>query len=669
MNNKLIAAKAFTAQIDTAAEVAGYNGNAAAALARTYLSKADATYASIANVAVDSVTSVATATGTAVVTPVTPVSPVVFTATKDVSNVVTFANAGSTIETFPVGTGFTFTSNGAYAGSVTISSTVTGVEVPTGSTLKIYSLSAMGKTFTGTGTVALTDQVSLAASKLNSIDALTTGVLSTSIVGTVGSAADVKTALMSAGITLSPSILVSVTDLSASVDDLNVIDGRTTGVVDAKVTGTAASLNLLAPASTNNAYTLTVTDVDPVAATVLTSLDAKTTVAVNASAVSTINGTSAEVASVAGAAGITKAVGFNSTLSGAFTVSDINIIGAASPTGSITYTGTNADQVLNFSGVSHALTISGGSGVNVINGGAGADIITGGAGADVLTGGLGNDRFVFNAIFGASSDSNLITGVDSILDLGAGDVIVMNLSNVNLFDASLVNGDPSSILTNRSTDQHLLMIKAVSGNEEVDQAALGNLRLGVGSYSADSANAQVEYHITGTSGSDTIRTGSNNDTINGGAGADVIDGGVGDDTYQYATASESTINNVASAATGFDTVQITSGDIFDFAVDVSAVRTAQYYDGQTPQANGNALLTQLNSCYQYAGPSAGIDAMYISMGNNAKGRFLVIDADNNNQITSSDLIIEIVGTNNNKDIQLGLTGGNVVMHEVDPIWF
>ena len=239
----------------------------------------------------------------------------------------------------------------------------------------------------------------------------------------VGSAADVKAALTSAGISLSPSILAIVDDLSASVADLNVIDGRTTGTVIANASGTAASLDVLAPASTNNAYTLTVTDVDPVAATVLTSLDAKTTVAVNASAVSTINGTSAEVASVAGAAGITKAVGFNSTLSGAFTVSDINIIGAASPTGSITYTGTNADQVLNFSGVSHALTISGGSGVNVITGGAGADTIKGGSGADTF--------FV-----GTAAAAN----VDTITDfVGASDKIyTASTNNVNALSLTAI---------------------------------------------------------------------------------------------------------------------------------------------------------------------------------------------------------------------------------------
>lgn len=132
-------------------------------------------------------------------------------------------------------------------------------------------------------------------------------------------------------------------------------------------------------------------------------------------------------------------------------------------------------------------------------------------------------------------------------------------------------------------------------------------------------------------------------------------------TYKYAAASESTIINAASVATGFDTVSITSGDVFDFSADVTAVHLNEYYVGQVPQANGDALLTQLNSYYQSAGPSAGIDAMYISIGNNNKGRFLVVDVDNNNQITSDDLIIEIVGITNNKDIQLSLTGGYVVM--------
>jgi hypothetical protein len=46
--NKLTAAKAFTAQLDTSAEIAGYSGATAAAAARTFLSSVDATPASLA---------------------------------------------------------------------------------------------------------------------------------------------------------------------------------------------------------------------------------------------------------------------------------------------------------------------------------------------------------------------------------------------------------------------------------------------------------------------------------------------------------------------------------------------------------------------------------------------------------------------------------------------
>ena len=113
-------------------------------------------------------------------------------------------------------------------------------------------------------------------------------------------------------------------------------------------------------------------------------------------------------------------------------------------------------------------------------------------------------------------------------------------------------------------------------------------------------------------------------------------------------------------------MSITSGDIFDFDLDVTAVRVDQYYVGQTPQANGDELLAQLDDYYQSAPPSTGVDAMFISIGGAAKGSFLVIDVDNNDQITSNDLIIEIVGITSNKEIHLSLTGGNVVMQEVDP---
>ena len=310
-------------------------------------------------------------------------------------------------------------------------------------------------------------------------------------------------------------------------------------------------------------------------------------------------------------------------------------------------------------------TLKGGAGNDVIVGGAGNDIITGGDGADQLTGGAGADVFIYT-----TRDESYYPGagtpLDTIADFATGtDKIRFSLSG-SAVDASsfatvgnFVDGKNNSIAY--STVDKALYVSA-TGTSLNDTTE--------GAYVVSSANAiaagDLEFVIAGTNGDDVLKGGAGKDTITGGAGADKINGGAGSDSYQYAVASESTIINAASTATGFDTVTITSGDVFDFISDVTAVRVDEYYVGQSPQANGDALLVQLNSFYQSAGPSAGVDAMYISIGNNAKGRFLVVDTDDNNQITSNDLIIEIVGITANKNIQLGLSGGNVVMNEVDP---
>jgi hypothetical protein len=78
--NKLAMAKAFTAQIDTTAEITGYSGAIAAAYGRAYLTSVDSTQASVNTATSSLLNSVATATGTTVPTtttpPVTPTAPV-----------------------------------------------------------------------------------------------------------------------------------------------------------------------------------------------------------------------------------------------------------------------------------------------------------------------------------------------------------------------------------------------------------------------------------------------------------------------------------------------------------------------------------------------------------------------------------------------------------------
>ena len=73
--NKLEAAKAFTAQIDTPAEIAGYSGASAADSARAFLNAVDATPGSFILAYEGAAAALAAATGI-VVTPETPVTPV-----------------------------------------------------------------------------------------------------------------------------------------------------------------------------------------------------------------------------------------------------------------------------------------------------------------------------------------------------------------------------------------------------------------------------------------------------------------------------------------------------------------------------------------------------------------------------------------------------------------
>jgi Ca2+-binding RTX toxin-like protein len=339
-------------------------------------------------------------------------------------------------------------------------------------------------------------------------------------------------------------------------------------------------------------------------------------------------------------------------------------------------------------------------------------------GSDTLTGGDGDDTFVYTDNLQLRADNSVSggNGTDRIKFTIAIDTLtsgspqgdnfhadfsrVSGVEQIELYGASKVNlGDvfPSAgvkavIIGNDDTT--LRYDNSVLGNISVDATALADNKTLTLTGAADasvtgafvvtnlkgdlfandmsgnisvtaSAGSNFSVTLNAGSGNDTINGGASADIISGGAGSDVIDGGLGDDTYIYAGAGDSTINN-AALASGFDTVKITSGDVFDFARDVTAVLADEYYVGQVPQANGDNLLNQLNSYYQLAGPSAGIDAMYISIGNNSKGRFLVIDIDDNDLISEGDLIIEIVGVTNNKNIQLSLSNGNVVMMEVDP---
>lgn len=470
-------------------------------------------------------------------------------------------------------------------------------------------------------------------------------------------ASDGTAAFSRGGVVASPSIaLVSIVSapvaikLSANVQDLLVADATAmTSIVNYDANGHIYSLrdslnNLLAVAPLTVAYQLSDTVGGLGALTVAQAHVVES--AVNADSYSyTITD------SIAQADGLNFTTSFAHNLGVSLTASD----GGQSVTGS-----SDGDR------------IAGGDGDDLLIGGNGNDTIEGGANSttgdsiwvcapDGVDAGI--DTVIFNAVAGVSSDSSLVLR-SKLEDIGSNDFIQINATEVSNF----------SVARDVSTDTTYYWVDLNNDGSPYGAGDIGAIVYGAmfTSFGSDdaarlgNARAHTIVNLSGTSGNDSLVGGVNADTMMGGDGADTILGGAGVDTYRYLNAAESTIIDVASPAAGFDTVSVTAGDIFDFASDVVTVRTAEYYVGNVPPANGSALLTQLNSYYQFAGPTAGVDAMYISIGNNVNGRFLVVDANSDNRITDNDLIIAINGIQNNKVVELTLIGGNVVMNQVDP---
>jgi len=302
------------------------------------------------------------------------------------------------------------------AGLVAIDANTTGVV-----TAVITDTAANLNTLTGTNN-AITMTVcagSIAATVLSSLDSKTSVAVDARLVSTITGTA--------AGITQAANYAATVSGalVTADLANLIAIDNDTSGVVTATITDTAANLNTLT--GNKNAITMHVSD-RSVAASVLSSLDSKTSVAVDAGLVTTITGKAAEIAAVNGAAGITQAAGYNATVSGSVNNSQLVSIDADT-TGIVTATITAATAYLGtLSGTNNVIIINGTAANNLLTGSNGNDTLIGGTGTDKLTDGAGNDLFKSAAYtdLGINATRDLITdfvvGKDKI-DLSSLDAI------------------------------------------------------------------------------------------------------------------------------------------------------------------------------------------------------------------------------------------------------
>ncbi len=219
------------------------------------------------------------------------------------------------------------------------------------------------------------------------------------------------------------------------------------------------------------------------------------------------------------------------------------------------------------------------------------DTVTAGAGADVidLSGG-GDDTLIFNAQAssrvansgvspsGGSSDSQQ-NARDSVVGFAAGDVVKVNITNVQQFDGTSSDFVGVGVISNYYAQYRA---NSYTLDNTFTGIALGgdngilSIDTGTSSAVANAFIAATSYHLTGTSGADTIGGGANADTILGGAGDDVITGyagadsllgEAGNDTFRYTDAAQlgsDTINGGADA----DQILFTTAGVFadsDFA--------------------------------------------------------------------------------------------------------
>lgn len=228
----------------------------------------------------------------------------------------------------------------------------------------------------------------------------------------------------------------------------------------------------------------------------------------------------------------------------------------------------------------------------------GNDLIEGGLGSDMLVGGNGADQFLFNTTVGGTSDSNVISGVDSIVDLSINDYIMVNLLEVNQFDASSSN----YVVTNLWAGENLLILNT-RGDGSSGDAATSTLRIGIGNYNASSAASRVSYNMIGTSGADSLTGGDMTDYLTGGAGVDQIRGGDGDDVLIVAASSDDAAGELYDGGNGmFDTLTISGTTVVDLRDDT--VIHIEYLDMLT---SGSAQSVTL-SASQLAGFTQGVTA-------------------------------------------------------------
>ena len=259
----------------------------------------------------------------------------------------------------------------------------------------------------------------------------------------------------------------------------------------------------------------------------LNTVDADTSGAIDASAVTTITGTAADVITAIQSTGITTATDYNVTLSGAATVGQLTTIdgdttGAISAaaitdtfsaintlalnsattlqnaTGPITANGNFADNSMDMTDVGNLadLVINGEGGNDTIIGAQGNDTITGGTGNDILFGGLGTDTFVIADIETNGSDQffSFTTSTDAAAVAQGRDTLQFSTADLKAVAGFTAAGDGAALTLSDGTK-----VAFVEGAGAVSADAVATFvyddTTGVLSFDADGTGAGAAINV------------------------------------------------------------------------------------------------------------------------------------------------------------------------------
>ncbi|MDD3476500.1 MAG: hypothetical protein PHI38_06500, partial [Sulfurimonas sp.] len=474
----------------------------------------------------------------------------------------------------------------------------------------------------GTFTATLNDAAAtnINASDLSAIGATTTGAVTvTNAINITGTASEVTAALVTASsLVVASTATVNISD-TLSASSVNAILIKTTGVVTATLTAdTAANLNA-ALTNGNPADKLTLTVNGATASAVnLNALDNKTSIALNATAITELTGNAADIKIALASAGITTVTDHSLAVkvSGSTSVADINTINADSATGIVTATAsdTAATTLVGLSTeATDMITITLGAAVstsaadlNAIDGktavavnaanittlsGTAADIKASYAAntAGTITG-LGNEAVTISDVTITAIDlKNLDLVTTGIVNASSVTTVSGLLSDLNtIYNSAGISGlgNEAVTITNTgtitATQMNDLLIGETTGT--ITLAGAGSLIITLAA--GETLNlANVTNSLTGaltindSTGNETITGTSTNDTLNLSGGNDTVNLGAGDDTINIAIANLNA-SDVITDTSGTDTLNFTSsGTIASTNFNVSGIENLNFFSG------------------------------------------------------------------------------------------